>query len=145
MIKTAILSSSIDELKKMLENELRSLVKIFPEIKFQTELLGFHEALKTQGIIPVVKFIKDNFNQLSQEEVLLHKDSQIIHLSVSQLVSKLILTKDINELLSLFNPESCRIALWEKVNSSILSKAKLYLRTKRLFSSQLLGCDQRTL
>jgi hypothetical protein len=77
--------------------------------------------IKDKGLVPVLKHIKEKYSDISGEEVILYKEGQIEHLTVSQFVSKLVLCKSIDDLAPMLDRKSALFAFWEKVNSSILS------------------------
>lgn len=112
-------------MSKMVHNELSKLVQVFPEIELQVELLTLRDALEKNGVIATVRHIKESYGEMAEAEVIIYCDAQITHMTISQLVSKILLAKSTQDLQMKLSPENCRQALWEKVNSSILSRLKL--------------------
>lgn len=125
VIKAAILEGDLSTRESLFKGELKTLVKVFPEIELQAELLEFPKYIKEHGVIPLIKKIKDKYGELSEEGLIMQKEGKIVHMSISQLVSKLILMRKDDDFLKLFEEKNCLYALWEKVNTSILSKVDL--------------------
>lgn len=123
MIKAAIFENDGAVIDGLLENELKPLLKFFPEIELQADLLTILPDLEEKGLVAVLKDIKDKYSSLASEEIILYKEGQIEHVTVSQLVSRLLLCKSIQDLEPVLNRKSALYAFWEKVNMSILSKA----------------------
>jgi hypothetical protein len=125
VIKKALLAGDPGVIESMMQNELKLLVKVFPEIQLQADLLNFPQAIQEQGVIKLVTKIKEHYGELAQAEVMLCKDGKTLHLTVGQLVSRLLLAKSPDECKAMFETEACLWALWEKVNTSILSSLAL--------------------
>lgn len=105
-----------------MNGELKQLLKFFPEIELQADLLSILLDLEEKGLAAVLKSMKDKYADLASEEIILYKEGQIEHITVSQLVSRLILCKSVSDLVPVLNRKSAILAFWEKVNMSILSK-----------------------
>ena len=97
-------------------------MKFFPEIDLQADLLTILSDVEAKGLAAVLKNIKEKYADLGNEAIILYKEGQIEHVTVSQLVSRLLLCKSVSELEPVLNRQSAIHAFWEKVNMSILSR-----------------------
>lgn len=122
MIKAAILEGDKCTRESLFKGELKILLKVFPEIELQAELVDFPKLIAEEGVVPLVKKIKAKYGDLSEEGLIIYKEGKIVHMSISQLVSKLILMKKDDQFVKVFEEKNCLYALWEKINASILSK-----------------------
>ena len=124
-IKSAILGGSNEEVLALVEGELKALVHLSPEINLQVEMLSFGELLKEQGEVGLVRRIKEKYSDMASESVILCRQGQFTYVTVSQLAAKLLLSKPTDGYADIFDRKNAALALWEKVNSTILGIARL--------------------
>ena len=79
------------------------------------------DRLEAEGTAAVIRSIKEKYSEFAATEIILHEDSQLIKVSLAQLIPKIIMSRNKANLRKTFDPVGCKYALWEKVNSSILS------------------------
>ena len=91
----------------------------------QVELLDLKARIDSEGLVAVLKSIKDKYSDQVVSDLLLYQENKILHLTLPTLVSKIVMCRNPEQLAQLLNPESCRLALWEKLNSSILSSVSV--------------------
>ena len=110
-------------------------------------MLRLEENIRTEGAIKTVQRIKEKYHELANNDVLIFHDKQLTHVTVSQFVVRLLLPKYSEGMDSILDKSNCRQALWEKVNSSVLSKraSSNGKRTKRVLGGEQFGRDQRSL
>ena len=123
MIKKTIFEGDFATIKSLIEKELEAVMISFPEIGLQLDMITFEERIEKEGVASVLKDIKEKYSHLSSSEIILNENNQITHISLSQLLPKLLLSskkKSFSD--NTLSTMNCKISLWEKINSSILSK-----------------------
>lgn len=118
------MTESVEHIKGLLDGQLYKLIKDFPEIHLQVELLDLKARIDSEGLLTVLKDIKEKYSGYVVTDLLLYQENKILHLTLPNLVSKIVMCRTPEQLGTLLNPDDCRQALWEKLNSSILSSDK---------------------
>lgn len=144
MIKASILEGDFPSIKKLVDTELEPLVDLFPEIRLQLELMTLAERVEQEGAASVIRSIKEKYSEFAATEIILCEDSKLVKISLAQLIPKIIMCRNKDYLRKTFDPDSCKCALWEKVNSSILSSTSSR-RAERVSRRQQPRRHQRTL